>query len=381
MESSFVISFDPSLPINRLFINERFVRIINDLNIVERYFDNRLVKEMFEYYDRNVYRPLANAALTAAKLNLPVYMAVTGVFLEMAYKYDQELFKKIYAASSTGKVKIIPSTFYGGLYPLCESSGEEIGEQVKLVSELTAKYGLQRAPVAVMPYLIYNEWVEKGAKAAGAEYVITEEVDGFTSHRYLYTNSSNDLRIVIRNREASLALADGQFDRLGKDVEGLIYVSAEEVAQKGEAFAEVLGNYIYRGGLDLKEVPPSKLPASGTLYAPGRPYLYDLSYGSPTPLWEREKAQTMLLSKACSLLSYVRWLGDQRMLQIWRILLQADLFLAMTGEPSRRAKVMADKEEAKLSYAYILGDFEGKLASMILKKKEKAAVQEARPKL
>ncbi len=128
-------------------------------------------------------------------------------------------------------------------------------------------------------------------------------------------------------------------------------------------------------------MPPSKLPASGTLYAPGRPYLYDLSYGSPTPLWEREKAQSMLLSKACSLLSYVRWLGDQKMLQIWRILLQADLFLAMTDEQSRRARVMADKEEAKLSYAYIVGDFEGKLASMILKKKEKAAVQEARPKL
>jgi hypothetical protein len=380
MASSLIVSFDPPLPLNRLFVSERFVRIIHELNIVERYFDNKMVKEMFDYYDKNSYRPLVNALLTAAKLNMPVYVSTTGVFLEMAYKYDQELFKQIYAASSTGKLKVIPSTFYGGLYPLCENSGEEIGEQLKLVSDLAGKYGLNKASACVMPYLIYNESAEKGAKAAGIETLITEEVNGFTDHRFVYTNVSGDLRIAIRNRELSEALTTGSFENIGNK-DGIIFISAEEIAAKGQKYAEVVGNYIYNGGLDLAEIPPVKNPTTGTLYAPQKPYLFNTSYSDGSPLWYRSKSQTMLMDKMCAIYQYVKWLGDQKLLQVWRILMQADLFYSLIGDNTRRAKLIADPDEAKIVYSYILSDFEGKLATMVLKKKEKASETEIKTKL
>ncbi len=380
MVSSLIISFDPPLPLNRLFVSERFVRIIHELNIVERYFDNKMVKEMFEYYDKNAYRPLISALLTAAKLNMPVYISTTGVFLEMASKYDQELFKQIYAASASGKLKVLPSTFYGGLYPLCESSGEEIGEQLKLVSDLIGKYNLNKASVGIMPYLFYNEPVEKGAKLAGIETVVTEEVNGFTDHRFVYTNVSGDLKIAIRNRELSEALSSGSFENINSK-EGIIYLSAEELASKGEKYAEIIGNLIYNGGLELVELPPIKNPTTGTLYAPQKPYLFNLSYSDGSPLWYRSKAQTMLLDKMCALYTYVKWLGDQKLLQVWRILMQSDLFFSLIGENTRRAKLIADPDEAKIIYSYILSDFEGKIATMVLKKKEKSSETEIRPKL
>ena len=380
MVSSIIISFDPPLPLNRLFVSERFVRIIHELNIVERYFDNKMVKEMFEYYDKNAYRPLVSALLTATKLNMPVYISTTGVFLEMASKYDQELFKQIYAASSSGKLKVLPSTFYGGLYPLCENSGEEIGEQLKLVSDLIGKYNLNKAPVGIMPYLFYNESVEKGAKLAGIETVITEEVNGFTDHRFVYTNVSGDLKIAIRNRELSEALSSGSFENVNSK-EGIIYLSAEELASKGEKYAEIIGNLIYNGGLDIVELPPTKNPTTGTLYAPQKPYLFNLSYSDGSPLWYRSKAQTMLIDKMCALYTYVKWLGDQKLLQVWRILMQSDLFFSLIGENTRRAKLIADPDEAKIVYSYILSDFEGKIATMVLKKKEKASETEIRSKL
>ncbi|MDP8023254.1 MAG: hypothetical protein ACP5LF_02895 [Nitrososphaeria archaeon] len=380
MVSSLIISFDPPLPLNRLFVSERFVRIIHELNIVERYFDNKMVKEMFEYYDKNAYRPLISALLTATKLNMPVYISTTGVFLEMASKYDQELFKQIYAASASGKLKVLPSTFYGGLYPLCESSGEEIGEQLKLVSDLIGKYNLNKASVGIMPYLFYNESVEKGAKLAGIETVVTEEVNGFTDHRFVYTNVSGDLKIAIRNRELSEALSSGSFENINSK-EGIIYLSAEELASKGEKYAEIIGNLIYNGGLELVELPPIKNPTTGTLYAPQKPYLFNLSYSDGSPLWYRSKAQTMLLDKMCALYTYVKWLGDQKLLQVWRILMQSDLFFSLIGENTRRAKLIADPDEAKIVYSYILSDFEGKIATMVLKKKEKSSETEIRSKL
>ncbi len=380
MVSSIIIGFDPPLPLNRLFISERFVRIIHELNIVERYFDNKLVKEMFEYYDKNAYRPLVNSLLTATKLNMPVYISPTGVFLEMAFKYDQELFKQIHVASSTGKLKVLPSTFYGGLYPLCENSGEEIGEQLKLVSDLIGKYNLSRAPIGVMPYLFYNESVEKGAKIAGLETIVTEEVNGFTDHRFMYTNVSGDLKIAIRNRELSEALSSGSFENISNK-EGIIYLSAEEIASKGGKYAEIVGNLIYNGDFDLAELPPIKNPTTGTLYAPQKPYLFNLSYSDGSPMWYKSKAQMIFIDKLCSLYSYIKWLGDQKLLQVWRILLQSDLIFSLIGENTKRSKLIADPDEAKILYSFILSDFEGKVASMVLKKKEKVSETEIRSKL
>ena len=380
MPSSLVVSFDPPLPLNRAFVSERFIRIINDLNIVERYFDNKLVKELFDYYDKNSYKPLIKSLLTLAKLNKPAYASVTGVFLEMIYKYDQESFKALQAASATGNIKIIPSAFYGGLYPLCANSGDEIGEQIKLVSDLITKYGLQKAQAAAMPFLIYNSEVEKGAKASGVEAVITEEVEGFTDHRFVYSNLGGEVKVISRNRKASEALANGDFDQ-AKPIDGVIYISAEEIAQKGPKFAEVLGNYFYNSDLDLGPLPSSNSPATGTIYVPQGQCLQNLSYYDGKPVWSKQKAQRMLMDKMCGLLTYVKWLGDQKLLQIWRILMQGDIFLSLTEDQVKRVKIITDPNEALIAYSYVLGDFEGKLASLILKKKEKMSELEARQKI
>ncbi len=53
----------------------------------------------------------------------------------------------------------------------------------------------------------------------------------------------------------------------------------------------------------------------------------------------------------------------------------------MIGENTKRAKLIADPDEAKIVYSYVLSDFEGKIATMVLKKKEKTPETEIRSKL
>jgi len=370
--ASLVISFSPPLGLNRGFINERFNKILNDSNIVDRYFDGKLTKELFEAYTKLSYRQLLNGVISITKQGYPVYMAISGLFLENAGKYSPELLNQLKDASNSGKLMIVNTTLYGGLYPLCRNSVEEMAEQLKMNSAILGKFGLKASEIAVMPFLIFNEQVEKAAKASGATTVITEEMDGFSNHKFVYGTQLGDLRVVIRNRKASEAAYEGMFEGLS-DVDGVIYLEAEQLINRGEKFVSVLTNYISKGGIALGNIGDSTSPVTtGTLYVPENMALYDQAYGND--LLKMDFAQRTIFDKTCKLLDYTKMLGDAKLVQVWRLLMQADNYFCMSSSHYRRLKTIADPDEAKLLNTYVLADFEGKVANTYIRKKSQAAI-------
>ncbi|MGC8557754.1 MAG: hypothetical protein ACP5NC_02025 [Nitrososphaeria archaeon] len=370
--ASLVISFSPPLGMNRGFINERFNKILNDSNIVDRYFDGKLTKELFEAYTKFSYRQLLNGVVSITKQGYPVYLAISGLFLENAGKYSPELLNQLKDASNSGKLMIANTTLYGGLYPLCKNSVEEMAEQLRMNNAIIGKFGLKASEIVVMPFLIFNEQVEKAAKASGATTVITEEMDGFSNHKFVYGTQSSDLRVVIRNRKASEAAYEGMFEGLS-DVDGVIYLEAEQLINRGEKFVNVLINYISKGGIALGNMGDSTSPVTtGTLFVPENMALYDLAYGND--LLKMDFAQRTIFDKTCKLLDYTRMLGDTKLVQVWRLLMQADNYLCMSGSHYRRLKIIAEPDEAKLLNTYVLADFEGKVANTYIRKKSQAAV-------
>ncbi len=371
LTTSLVISFSPPLGMNRGFINERFSKILNDSNVVDRYFDAKLTKELFEAYAKFSYKPLLNGVLSMTKQGYPVYLAISGLFLENAGKYYPELLNKIKDASNSGQLQIANTTLYSGLYPLCKNSVEEMAEQLKMNGAILNKFGLKISEIAVMPFLIYNEQVEKAAKASGATAVLTEEMDGFSNHKFVYGTQSGDIRVIIRNRKASEAAYDGAFEGL-TDVDGVIYLEAEQLVNRGEKFIGVLTNYMAQGGISLGSVSDSVSPVTnGTLYVPDNMALHDADYGDDA--FNSDFAQRTLFDKACRLLDYTRTLGDARLIQVWRLLMQADNYICMGNSRSRRLKTVAEPDEAKLLNAYVLADFEGKVASTYVRKKSQVS--------
>lgn len=352
---------------NRGFINERFSKILSDSNVVDRYFDGKLTKELFEAYAKFSYKPLLNGVLSMTKQGYPVYLAISGLFLENAGKYYPELLNKIKDASNSGQLLIANTTLYNGLYPLCKNSAEEIAEQLKMNGAILNKFGLKVSEVVVMPFLIYNEQVEKATKASGSNSVLTEEINGFSNHKFVYGTQSGDIRVIIRNRKASEAAYDGVFEGL-TEVDGVIYLEAEQMANRGEKFIGVLMNYIAQGGITLSNISDAVSPVTnGTLYVPENMALHDMDYGDSA--FNADFAQRTLFDKACRLLDYTRTLGDARLIQVWRLLMQADNYICMSTGQSRRLKTIADSDEAKLLNAYVLADFEGKVASTYIRKK------------
>jgi len=362
-----IISFSPPIGINRGFINERFSKILSDSNVVDRYFDGKLTKELFDAYAKLSYKPLLNGALSMAKQGYPVYLALSGLFLENAGKYSPDLLNVIKEAASSGNLYIVNTTLYNGLYPLCKNSADEIAEQLRMNSAILSKFGLKVSDITVMPFLIYNEQVEKGAKASGATSVLSEEIEGFSSHKFVYESQSGDIRVIIRNRKASRAAYDGAFEELS-DVDGVIYLEAEQLVNKGYKFVDVLVNYISHGGISLSSINETVSPVTnGTLYVQENISLHDADYDEDA--FNAGFAQRTLFDKTCKLLDYVRSLGDAKLIQVWRLLMQADNFMCMSDRQNRRIKLIADPDEAKLLNAYILADFEGKVASLYVRKK------------
>ncbi|MEM0123251.1 MAG: hypothetical protein QXI38_01950, partial [Conexivisphaerales archaeon] len=308
--------------------------------------------------------------LSMTKQGYPVYLAISGLFLENAGKYYSELLNKIKDASNSGQLLIANTMLYSGLYPLCKNSVEEMAEQLKMNSAILNKFGLKVSEVTVMPFLIYNEQVEKAAKASGSTTVLTEEMDGFSNHKFVYGTQSGDIRVIIRNRKASEAAYEGAFEGL-TDVDGIIYLEAEQLVNMGEKFIGVLMNYIAQGGITLGSISDAISPVTnGTIYVPDNLALHDIDYGSNA--FNTDLAQRTLFDKACRLLDYTRTLGDAKLIQVWRLLMQADNYICMGNTQSRRLKTIAEPDEAKLLNAYVLADFEGKVASTYARKKSQA---------
>lgn len=369
LATSLIISFSPPIGMNRGFINERLGKILSDSNVVDRYFDGKLTKELFDAYAKLSYEPLLNGALSMTKQGYPVYLALSGLFLENAGKYSPELLNMIKDAASSGNLYIANTTLYNGLYPLCKNSVEEMAEQLKMNSAILSKFGLKVSEVTVMPFLIYNEQVERAAKASGATAVLTEEIEGFSNHKFVYGSQSGDIRVIIRNRKASRAAYDGAFEGL-TDVDGVIYLEAEQLVNRGHKFVDVLVNYISHGGIALSTMGDTVSPVTnGTLYVQENISLHDADYGEDA--FNSGFAQRTLFDKTCKLLDYIRNLGDAKLIQVWRLLMQGDNFMCMSDRQSRRLKVIADPDEAKLLNTYMLADFEGKVASIYVRKKGK----------
>ncbi len=364
-----MIYLSPPLALNRLFLSERFGRIINDTNVIDRYFDGRLTKEIFERYSKNLYRPIASALSVAIKQGSSVYVAATGLFYELANKYDPELLSSLLMLAKTERLKVGLSTLYGGLYGLCEGSEAEIQDQVKVNAGLVEKFGIKPEGFAVMPFFMYNANIERGLKGTGVQYLITEEFNGFNDHRFVYTSQGGELKILSRNRNASLALQSARFEEV-KGADGVLAIRAENISGKGQQFVEVLANYIFNGGLNLADIENSVLSPSGTLYVPNGFSIYDLELGT-NPAWSSNLFQRILTGKLCQLLEYIRSVGDAKLLQIWRLLMQGDALLSMDGSIPDSLRLVADSEEAKLLISYLVGDFEGRVANTVLRKRAK----------
>jgi alpha-amylase len=114
-------------------------------NVIEKYFDMELNKEVFERALKKCYLPATKIILRNIEegeregKDIKFFYSISGVFLEQAERWGRELLDLFKILATTKKVEFLAQTYYHSVTSLWENKGEwidQIREHVNLVRDL-----------------------------------------------------------------------------------------------------------------------------------------------------------------------------------------------------------------------------------------------------
>ena len=373
MSLALVLSFSPTLVLNKNFPYERADRIISEANLVDRYFDAKLTKDIFLNYSKNVYSQILTKAVelkeSSIKSAVPfkISIAPTGVFFELA-KYDNTILTLLKKLQSIDAVEFIGTTFYSTMAPLAPNTLDEVEEQVRNHIELLEGSFKYRPTILVLPHMLYNDRLAKVAQKLSFKAVLTEEVGELSDHRYSFVPSGmENMKVLIRNYELSQALYEGKLEALlPENNNGIAFLEAERLGRRGPNYVSLLLESAYRSGKEM--IGLSRLLddiENGVLTVPEQLTVIDRAYGSGSSSVMKNKFQRASIDRLYYLKQYLYELGDQRNIAIWRLLQQDENLIEMDHHIDGKVSNFVDGDDAKLAFWPIYSDFVGKVASKV----------------
>jgi len=373
MSLALVLSFSPTLALNKNFPYERADRIMSEANLVDRYFDAKLTKDLFLNYSKNAYSQILTKALELKEASIKsavpfkISIAPTGVFFELS-KYDNTIMTLLKKLQSIDAVEFLGTSFYSTMAPLAPNTSDEVEEQVRNHIELFDSSFKYRPNILVLPHLFYNDRLARVAQKLSFKAVLTEEVGELNDHRYSFVPSGmENMKVLVRNYALSQALYEGRLEELlAEGNDGIAYLEAERLSARGPNYAGMLLESAYRSGKEM--IGLSRLLDSaenGVLTVPEQLTAMDRAYGSGPSSIMRNKFQRASMDRLYYLKQYLYELGDQRNIAIWRLLQQDENIIEMDHHIDGKVSNFVDGDDAKLAFWSIYSDFEGKVASKV----------------
>lgn len=180
-------------------------KLKNSNNLKDRYFDNKLNKEVFNKVANNCYIPTNELLLELIdEHNFKVNFSISGVFIEQAIEYNDYVLDLFVDLVKTGNVELIGETYYHSLSSLLEDESEFI-ENIVMHREIYKEIFKFKSRVFRNTELIYNNRIGKIVKDLGFEAIFTEGLERILEWRspnYLY-QSPDGIKILLRNYRLS----------------------------------------------------------------------------------------------------------------------------------------------------------------------------------
>ncbi|NCN87318.1 MAG: alpha-amylase [Candidatus Pacebacteria bacterium] len=138
-------------------------------------------KTIFQKVSAKSYRPMLSLLLKLVNRHKEFKFALScsGVFLEQALEFDDEVIKLIQKLVKTGQVELLAETYYHSLAGLYSQS--EFNLQVKKHNDLIKELFNYQPVIFRNSELIYNNYIAEQVETMGYKAILTEAVD-----RYLY---------------------------------------------------------------------------------------------------------------------------------------------------------------------------------------------------
>ena len=403
-----VLAFEIHQPrrLNRMFPYERIKRIALGESVMERYFDDKLNKEIFARVSKKCYNPTFDILLELIKETsgtdkpFKVTLGMSGMFLYQAALYEPQLVEKLKALVATGNVEILGGTYYHSLASLSNLGMNEFMQQVKEHKELIKQVFGYEVKVFENTEYIYNNEIAKVVEGLGFKGILTEGVPKILEWRsptYVYSAiGTESIKLLLRHYILSddigfrfslktwseYPLTAEKYATWLSQTGGDVILVAVDIETFGEHhwsdtgifdFLKYLPKEVSKMG-NLQWATPSEViantPSSGAISVPVEKTISWADIEKDVSAWIENSMQRIAFDRLYKLEPYLREINDAGMFKIWRFLQQSDHFYYMStkgGSPEAVHKYFSPYSSAAEAYATfdsILSDFEGKIGTL-----------------
>lgn len=404
--------------LNRSFPYERPKRIADGNSVLDRYFDERLNREVFLKVSKKCYHPTFSALLdlinstTNTVSPFKVALGLSGPFLEQAAKYEPPLLDHLRKLVASGRTEVLGGTYYHSLASIFPSDLTEFAEQVKEHREYVRRlFGIE-PKVFENTEFIYNNTIAKVVDSLGFKGMLTEGVEavlGWRAPTYVYACMGVEgLKLILRHYRLTDDVGF-RFSQRGWDqypltadkyaswlaaTPGDVILIGLDVETFGEHHWQETGIFDFLRHLPLEIARrrhlewalPSEVidnvPSSGVILVPEMRTISWADVEKDVTAWIENPMQRISFDRVAGIRSYVREIGDAGITRIWRLLQQSDHFYYMStksggpGEVHTYFSPYTSASEAFAVYDSVFADFEGRVAT-IVQRIRKSKVQPA----
>jgi len=415
--TNIVLSFEIHQPrrLNRLFPYERVKRIAAGESLIDRYFDDKLNKEIFSRVSKKCYNPtfdiLSELVKNSSSSDKPfkVSLGMSGMFLYQAALYEPQLVEKLKSLVATGNVELLGGTYYHSLASLSSLGLNEFIAQVKEHKDLIKQVFGYEVRVFENTEYIYNNEIARAVESLGFQGILTEGLTRLLEWRsptYIYSAvGTENIKLLLRHFVLSDDIAfrfslrtwseyplsaekyATWLSKTGGDVI-LIAVDIETFGEHHWAdtgifdFLKALPDAVAKAG-NLSWATPSEVisstPASGAINVPKEKTISWADVEKDCTAWIDNSMQRISFDRLCRLEPYIKEINDAGVTKLWRFLQQSDHFYYMStkgGSPEAVHSYFSpysSPAEAFATFDSILSDFEGKIGTLYYRVKKSKA--------
>jgi len=179
--------------------------------VLSKYFDDSLNKEVFERVKRKCYVPATKIILEEIErgenegYDVKFFYSISGTFVEQAEKWGREVIELLQQLSHTRKVEFLSQTYYHSVTSLWADL-DEWREQVKKHIELIKELFDQNPVTFENTELITNFRIAKEVEKMGFKAIVTEGKESLLKGRspnHVYRVKGTNLSLFLRNYRLS----------------------------------------------------------------------------------------------------------------------------------------------------------------------------------
>jgi len=409
LDICFMFEIHQPFRLNRNFSSDLLSRKqVTKEDLFDLYFDNQLNRHVFERAARKCYYPTNSVILEQIDRfkhdtkKFKVAYSISGVFIEQCERWNPNLLDSFKQLAQTGCVEFLDQTYYHSLTSLYSAERQEFIEQIRMHRKLMKDLFNYEPKVFENTECLYNNSIAKTIEALGYKAIVTEGVErilNWRSPNHVYKAKGSNLSVLMRNYRLSddigfrfsshwweeWPLTSNKYASWLAANQGQMILLFVDYETFGEHHWPETGIHEFFRWLPqevikwqhLNWATPSEIIQWHKPVGEIDVHEYNtISWADlerDTTAWIGNSMQTICYESLKAMEPFVKGIGDEQLLKLWRYLQMSDHYYYMSikgggpGDVHSYFNPCGSPVEAFAMYSRILSDLEARITQELAK--------------